>query len=32
VRSDDGGALEEGDVVHVYTFRDGLVASMEIEA
>jgi ketosteroid isomerase-like protein len=32
VRSDDGGVVEEGDVVHVYTFREGLVESMEIEA
>jgi ketosteroid isomerase-like protein len=31
VRDLDGNLLSEGDVQHVYTFRDGLVAHMEIQ-
>jgi hypothetical protein len=32
VRSLEGELISEGDVVHVYTLRDGLVARMDIEA
>lgn len=31
VRDLDGNLISEGEVRHVYTFRDGLVASMEVE-
>jgi len=31
VRSLDGEPISEGDVVHVYSFRDGLVTRMDIE-
>ena len=31
VRALDGATLADGRVVHVYTFRDGLVAHMDIE-
>jgi hypothetical protein len=31
VRGPDGAVLAEGRVVHVYTFRDGLIASMDVE-
>lgn len=31
VRSLDGAQLSEGEVVHVFFFRDGLIARMEIE-
>ena len=31
VRDLDGALLSEGRVRHVYTFRDGLVAAMEVE-
>jgi hypothetical protein len=31
VRGSDGAVLEEGRVVHVYSFRDGLIARMDIE-
>jgi hypothetical protein len=31
VRSLDGDVLAEGDVVHVYALRDGLVARMDVE-
>jgi ketosteroid isomerase-like protein len=32
VRSLDGDVLSDGHVMHVYSFRDGLVERMEIEA
>jgi ketosteroid isomerase-like protein len=31
VRGSDGAVLAEGRVVHVYTFRDGLIARMDAE-
>jgi hypothetical protein len=31
VRSRDGALLSEGDVVHVYAFRDGLIERMDVE-
>ena len=31
VRGSDGAVLAEGRVVHVYTFRDGLIARMDVE-
>jgi hypothetical protein len=31
VRSLDGALLSEGPVVHVYSFRDGLVTRMDVE-
>jgi hypothetical protein len=31
VRGSDGAVLSEGRVVHVYTFRDGLIARMDVE-
>ena len=31
VRELDGSLLSEGDVVHVYTFHDGLIARMDVE-
>jgi hypothetical protein len=31
VRGTDGAVLAEGRVVHVYTFRDGLIARMDVE-
>jgi hypothetical protein len=31
VRGSDGAVLAEGGVVHVYSFRDGLLARMDVE-
>ena len=31
LRGSDGAVLAEGRVVHVYTFRDGLIARMDVE-
>lgn len=31
VRDRDGNLLSEGDVRHVYSFRDGLIARMDVE-